>query len=80
MKLKKLGASALAGTFLAAGAIALAGPAAATGCGGGGAGGFGGGSYCDSDYRPDGSYNHCESVYVLGFGGWNCYRVYPPAP
>src|SRR6476619_6648188 len=38
----------------------------------------GGGGYCDSDYTPDGSYTHCETVYVMGFGGTNCYRVFPP--
>ena len=79
MKLKKLGASALAGTFLVAGAIALATPASAVGCASGGSP-WGGGGFCDTDYRPDGSYMHCERVYVLGFGGENCFRVYPPRP
>ena len=51
------------------------GPGAAVGCGSGGRP-WGGGGYCDSDYRPDGSYMHCEAVYVMGFGG-NCYRVSP---
>jgi hypothetical protein len=27
----------------------------------------------DTDYAPDGSYMHCETVYVLGFGGTNCF-------
>jgi hypothetical protein len=61
--------------------MALASPAAnAQGCASGYGGGFGGGGYCDYDYAPDGSYMHCETVYVLGFGGTNCFRVYPPAP
>ena len=63
-----------------AGGVALATPAQATGCASGYGGGFGGGGYCDFNYGADGSYTHCESVYVLGFGGQNCYRVFPPAP
>jgi len=26
---------------------------------------------------PDGTWLHCETVYVLGFGGTNCFRVKP---
>lgn len=26
---------------------------------------------------PDGTWMHCETVYVLGFGGTNCFRVRP---
>lgn len=36
-----------------------------------------GGSQCDGPIAPDGSFQRCTSVYVLGFGGWNCYTVYP---
>ncbi|UXA08695.1 hypothetical protein KXD96_11855 [Mycobacterium sp. SMC-2] len=32
------------------------------------------------DRDPDGSYDHCVSVSVLGFGGTQCYRVCPPDP
>ena len=57
-------------------------PAHADTCGGGGSP-FGGGAYCDGDFWPDGSFNHCVQVYVLGFGGTSCGRVCPgnpPAP
>ena len=37
-----------------------------------------GGSQCDGPPGPDGSFQRCTSVYVLGFGGWSCYTVYPP--
>ncbi|CAN5660701.1 hypothetical protein BH09ACT7_BH09ACT7_36380 [soil metagenome] len=37
-----------------------------------------GGSQCDGPVQPDGSFQRCTSVYVLGIGGWNCYQVYPP--
>ena len=36
-----------------------------------------GGSQCDGPIAPDGSFQRCTSVYVLGFGGWSCYTVYP---
>lgn len=39
-----------------------------------------GGSQCDGPPAPDGSFQRCVSVYVLGIGGWNCYTVYPPVP
>lgn len=56
----------------AAGAIAFA-PAAMANCGSGGAFGSGGG-YCDT-FLPNGDKYHCESVYVLGFGGQNCFVI-----
>ena len=71
---KVLAALGIAGAV--AGGLALAAPANATGCAYGN-GGWGGGGFCDSDYAPDGSYMHCESVYVMGFGGSNCFRVHP---
>lgn len=43
--------------------------------GGGGWGSFG--SRCDSPPAPDGSFEQCDRVNVLGWGGMNCYRVYP---
>lgn len=61
------------GLFVA-GSIALAAPAQAAGCSYG-SGGFGGGGYCDTDYWEDGSFNHCVTVMVLGFGGTTCNRV-----
>ena len=36
-----------------------------------------GGGYCDNPAGADGTWIHCESVYVLGFGGQNCFRVRP---
>jgi hypothetical protein len=36
-----------------------------------------GGSRCDSPPNPDGSFTRCDTVDVLGFGGTNCYTVYP---
>lgn len=45
-------------------------------CGQGFAFGSGGG-FCDGPPAPDGSWMHCETVYVLGFGGTNCFRVRP---
>ena len=56
-------------------------PAHADGCAYGGFGGFGGG-YCDTDYWPDGSFYHCVTVAVFGYGS-TCNRVCPgnpPAP
>ncbi len=35
---------------------------------------------CDYPPQADGSYIHCDAVYVFGFGGRNCYRVFPPPP
>lgn len=45
-------------------------------CGQGYAFGSGGG-FCDGPPAPDGTWLHCETVYVLGFGGTNCFRVRP---
>jgi hypothetical protein len=65
---------------LAAAGIAVAEPASAMGpCGGAVVLGNGGGR-CDYDQRPDGSFTRCDTVYVLGFGGTNCYLVSPPPP
>ncbi|MCG5433268.1 hypothetical protein LV457_13365 [Mycobacterium sp. MYCO198283] len=61
------------------GTTAAAPEAQAGPCGGGMAFGSGG-SQCDGNPYPDGSFDRCVSTYVLGFGGWNCFRVYPPAP
>jgi hypothetical protein len=61
------------------GGIALATPASADPvCGNAIVMGNGGGR-CDSAPNPDGSFTQCDTVYVLGFGGTNCYTVYPPA-
>jgi hypothetical protein len=67
---------------LSAGGLALAAPAEAD-CAGGGNGGFtpwGGSSYCDGSPYEDGSYDHCVTTIVLGFGGMQCNRVCPPDP
>jgi len=74
---KLIGAAAITGAIVG-GAIAIAAPASAD-CGGAIVLGNGGGR-CDSPPGPDGSFIRCDTVRVLGFGGTNCYRVYPPAP
>jgi hypothetical protein len=51
----------------------------AQGCGAGSAP-FTTWSVCDFDHWPDGSYMHCDVVYVFGFGGTNCWRVFPARP
>lgn len=38
---------------------------------------WGGGGFCDGPPFPDGTWMHCETVFVLGFGGTNCFRVRP---
>ncbi|OBK09047.1 hypothetical protein [Mycolicibacterium conceptionense] len=71
-------AAVAAGAVLAGTGIGYAGHAnAAPGqCGSAIVGGNGGG-FCDYPPRPDGTWYHCESVYVLGFGGTNCFYVRP---
>ena len=40
--------------------------------------GFGsGGGFCDGPMQANGMWYHCETVYVLGFGGTNCFYVRP---
>ena len=79
-KMRKLITAMAIGGALAAGGIVVAGPASADGlCGGAVVLGNGGGR-CDYDQRPDGSFTRCDTVFVLGFGGTNCYRVSPPPP
>ncbi|MGP4055391.1 CDGP domain-containing protein [Mycobacterium sp. 4D054] len=39
-----------------------------------------GGGRCDYPPDPDGSFIRCDTVYVLGIGGTNCYRVPPGTP
>lgn len=71
--LASLAAVAAVGSMLLAspGADAMPGQ-----CGQGFAFGSGGG-FCDGPQAPDGTWMHCETVYVLGFGGTNCFRVRP---
>lgn len=66
------------GALLTAGIIATSHHADATPgqCGQGYAAGSGGG-FCDGPAAADGTWLHCETVYVLGFGGTNCFRVRP---
>jgi hypothetical protein len=54
-------------SLLAASGIALASPASA-GCQSGWTP-WGGGEICDGPIAPDGSFQRCQSVGVLGFGG-----------
>lgn len=70
--------TALTVAALAVGAIALAAPVSSQ-CQGGWTP-WGGGEYCDGYIYEDGSYDHCVSVTVLGFGGTQCNRVCPPDP
>ncbi len=41
-----------------------------------------GGGNCDGPIAPDGSFQRCTTVYVMGIGGTNCFVVPgpPPAP
>lgn len=71
--LASLAAVAAVGSMLLASPEAEAMPGQ---CGQGFAFGSGGG-FCDGPPAPDGSWMHCETVYVLGFGGTNCFRVRP---
>lgn len=70
--------SMAAGAVLAASGLAWASHADAMPgqCGQGFAFGSGGG-FCDGPVGPDGTWLHCETVLVLGFGGTNCFRVRP---
>jgi len=82
---KVLAALGVAGAV--AGGLALATPAANadvgpgnnwfTGsmgnCAYGSGGGWGGGGFCDGPIDEYGNQYHCETVYVLGFGGTNCF-------
>jgi hypothetical protein len=36
---------------------------------------WGGGEICDGPVGPDGNFERCQSVGVLGFGGTNCFIV-----
>ncbi len=64
---------------LGSAALVAAGPAAAQPCGSAVVFGNGGGR-CDSPPGPDGSFTRCDTVYVLGIGGTNCYQVPPGTP
>ena len=70
VQIKKMITLAGAAAVMAFGGLAVetvnASPAQAQ-CAFGGFGGFGGG-FCDTDYWPDGSYNHCISVAAFGYG------------
>ena len=79
--MRKLVGCAAATIALLGGGLAVAGPAAADPCVGpsGGFGGHGGGR-CDYPPGPDGSFTRCDTVYVFGVGGTNCYQVPPGTP
>jgi hypothetical protein len=71
-----LALSALAMPSIASADIYGPGGLSGYGCGGGGGSGgaFGsGGGYCDSPVDEFGNQFHCESVYVMGIGGQNCF-------
>jgi uncharacterized membrane protein len=72
--------AAVGATALLGGYVAFAAPAGAQPACGGGWSPYGGGNYCDGGQYWDGSYDHCVTVSVLGFGGTQCGRVCPPPP
>jgi hypothetical protein len=78
MKAKFAGAVLVALALSGVGAIASAPPASAE-CGSTVVWGNGGGQ-CDGPFYPDGSFQRCVTVYVLGIGGSNCFIVPPPPP
>ncbi|MCV7209940.1 CDGP domain-containing protein [Mycolicibacterium canariasense] len=78
MKAKIAGAVLVALALSGAGAVASAPPASAE-CGSTVIWGNGGGQ-CDGPFYPDGSFQRCVTVYVLGIGGSNCFIVPPPPP
>ena len=65
-------------TLAGVGAVAVA-PTASADCSSAVVWGNGGGQ-CDGPFYPDGSFQRCVTVYVLGIGGSNCFIVPPPAP
>lgn len=78
-KVQRLAGLVLLGAVGAAAAVFIAAPHAESSpgqCGHGYAVGSGGG-FCDGPAAADGTWMHCETVYVLGFGGTNCFRVRP---
>ena len=76
--IKKIVASVAAAAVVGMGAgVVAAAPANADGCPNVVVFGNGGGQ-CDGPFYPDGSFQRCTSVYVLGIGGTNCYIVPPP--
>ena len=79
---KLLTAVLTAGMLALTGAGALtAAPQASAECGEFYMWGNGGGN-CDGPVGPDGSFQRCTTVYVMGIGGTNCFIVPgpPPAP
>lgn len=76
MKNTKLLLGIGAATVLPAAGLVGAGSAAAQPCTGPSTviAGHGGGR-CDSPPAPDGSFTRCDTVYVFGLGGTNCYQV-----
>ena len=74
----KIGIAAVCAAMVGASVAALGGAPVASPCanvvnGSGGALGNGGG--VQESCLPDGSKYHCESAYVLGFGGQNCFVI-----
>lgn len=73
--------AAAVAALLTVGGIAAAAPASAQPCMGPNAVVFGhGGGRCDYPPDADGSFIRCDTVYVFGIGGTNCYRVPPGTP
>lgn len=77
-RLRRLVAATASALVLTGAGVGWAADAAAVPgqCGNAIVGGSGGG-FCDYPADADGTWMHCETVYVLGFGGTNCFRVRP---
>lgn len=77
--MKKFGIAALAVGAVMTGWVVSA-PLASANCGNVMVAGNGGGRCDNPSDAADGSFMRCETVYVLGFGGTNCYRVAAGTP
>lgn len=66
----------IAGTIVGAAVVSTSPPAAAcSNVVNGGGGGLGNGGSVQESCLPNGDKYHCETVYVLGFGGTNCFVI-----
>ena len=73
-KMMNLAAAAAIATFGGLAVETVAASPAQAQCAYGGFGGFGGG-FCDSDYWPDGSFNHCVTSRPETSGSWMSIRI-----
>lgn len=81
MRTRRVLTTVAVATVLVMSGLVAAAPASAQPCVGPNAVVFGnGGGRCDYPPDPDGSFVRCDTVYVFGIGGTNCYRVPPGTP